>query len=270
MDIYEEVTRFYEGIKTEKTSLGKTYFGHTMYALRVGFGRPCGIVTYGIHGREYITAKLAFAQFQRGVKRGSCWFVPLVNPDGALLSEVGLGVAPFGWRERLLALNGSNDFTLWKANGRGVDLNVNFPARWGTGVKNVRIAGSENYIGSRPCSEKETRSLVCFTKKVSPNYTVSYHTKGEEIYWYFHQHEERSLRDRALGALLSDVTGYPLKETFGSAGGYKDWCIEKFKIPAFTVEVGNDELSHPLGEDALEDIIQKNQWAIYELSGKIV
>ncbi len=270
MDIYERVTRFYEGVKTEKAKLGQTYFGRTVYAMKAGSGRPTGIASYAIHGREYITARLAFAQYERGVKRGSCWFVPLVNPDGALLSERGLSTAPSEERERLLDMNGSDDFFLWKANGRGVDLNVNFPARWGQGVKNVRIVGSENYIGSAPCSEMETRALMRFTLAARPDYTVSYHTKGEEIYWRFYQPPERAERDYSIGKILADKTGYPLREALGSVGGYKDWCIEKLKIPAFTVEVGKDCFPHPLGEDALSDIIEKNGGAIYALSEKLL
>ena len=152
MDIYESVKEFYESVKTEKEIIGKSLFGRSMYAVKVGNGRPVGLVQYAMHGREFITAKLSFEQYFVGVKRGSCWFVPLVNPDGALLSEVGLrSVENKEEKARLLRLNGNNtDFSLWKANGRGVDLNVNFPARWGKGVKNVAQAGAENCIGERP------------------------------------------------------------------------------------------------------------------------
>ena len=269
MNIYEHITKFYEGRKEEKKILGKTEFGRTMYALKAGTGSPVGIAIYAIHGREYITAKLAIAQFLRGVERGSCWFVPLVNPDGALLSETGVSSAPAWAQEALTRLNGGGDFSLWKANGRGVDLNVNFPARWAKGVKNVRTAGSENFVGDRPCSEAETRALCAFTKEICPDYTVSYHTKGEEIYWRFHQSPQEEKRDLRLAECLSEATGYPLKEAKGSVGGYKDWCIERLKIPAFTIEVGKDEYAHPLGEDTLEEIVAKNVDAIYALSGRI-
>ena len=221
-----------------------------------------------MHGREYITAKLAFEQYRLGVKRGSCWFVPLVNPDGALLSQVGISsVKNEADRARLLALNGGNaDFSLWKANGRGVDLNVNFPAKWGTGAKNAQTAGAENYIGKAPFSEPETLALKNFTEEIQPDYTVSYHTKGEEIYWYFYQSSHTCHRDKALAEVLARATGYPLAEAKNSAGGYKDWCIETLQIPAFTIEAGQDELPHPLDENALQDIIEKNRFAIYELS----
>ena len=95
---------------------------------------------------------------------------------------------------------------------------------------------------------------------------MSYHTKGEEIYWYFHQSLHTCPRDKGLATALSVATGYPLAYAKGSAGGYKDWCIKKLGIPAFTIEAGAERFSHPLGEEALYDIIEKNRTAIYTLS----
>lgn len=269
MDIYGQVAAFYERIKIEKTVIGKTVFGRTMYAVKVGEGRPVGVVQCAIHGREFITARLAIEQYRVGVSKGSCWFIPLVNPDGALLSEVGISTAPKEVRGYLTELNQGEDFSLWKANGRGVDLNVNFDAAWGTGVKNVCKPGAGNYVGLYPFSEPETQALKSFTEKIKPDFTVSYHTKGEEIYWYFSQSTHTCLRDLRLAKVLSAVTGYPLKTIKGSAGGYKDWCIERFGIPAFTVEVGKDALDHPLEEEALQDIIEKNRFAVFNLSKEI-
>ena len=74
MTIYEEVTAYYNAFLGEKISIGKSSSGHTMYAMKVGNGRPCGIVQCSIHGREWITAKLCFALMERGVALGSCWF----------------------------------------------------------------------------------------------------------------------------------------------------------------------------------------------------
>ena len=268
MDIYQTVTAFYEGARTEKTVIGKSVFGRNIYALKIGEGYPVGIAQYAMHGREYITAKLALSHYVYGVNTGTFWLLPLINPDGALLSQIGLdSVERTADRKRLLRLNGGKeDFSLWKATARGVDLNVNFPAKWGTGVKNVRFAGAENYIGKRPFSEAETRALKKFTEKIKPNYTVSYHTKGEEIYWYFYQSARTCPRDKGLAQALATSTGYPLAEAKGSAGGYKDWCIRRFKIPAFTVETGQDCLKHPVKEDGLKDIIEKNEKSLCDLT----
>lgn len=267
MDIYESISKFYESAEAEKTVIGKSLFGRNLYAVKLGEGAPVGIAQYAMHGREFITARLAIEQYKRGLAKGSCWILPLTNPDGALLSETGLCSAPRKEWEKLTALNGgSSDFSLWKANGRGVDLNVNFPAEWGKGAKNVRVAGRENYVGEKPFSESETVALKRFTQQIKPDYTISYHTKGEEIYWYFYQPIRTCPRDKALAIALSRSTGYPLCMAKGSAGGYKDWCIQRLGIPAFTVEAGKDGFSHPLGEEGWKDIVANNLNALYDLS----
>lgn len=266
MNIYEKTQSFYESIRTEKCTIGNSLFGRNLYAVKVGEGTPVGIAQYAIHGREYITAELAFAHCKRGLSRGSCWILPLVNPDGALLSQVGISTVPTTMRESLKEWNGGENFSLWKANGRGVDLNVNFPARWGRGGKNSLKVGAENYIGEKPFSEPESIALKKFTEKIKPNYTLSFHTKGEEIYWYFYQSLHTCPLHKRLAMEISNATGYPLAYAKNSVGGYKDWCIQHFQIPSFTVEVGKDSFSHPLGENALPDILEKNINVIERLS----
>ena len=256
VNVYQDIEAFYREFRGEKRIIGKSAEERDLFALFIGtHTRPVGIATYAMHAREWVTACLAMQHVRRGLVTGGVWVVPLVNPDGALLVQEGARAAKQG--ERLCALCGG-DFSLWKANARGVDLNVNWDARWGTGVQNERFPSPANFIGPAPFSEPETRALRDFTLQVRPDFTLSYHTKGEVIYWHFHQPPLRKRRDRRLAEVLSRVTGYPPAEARGSAGGYKDWCVEKLKIPAFTVEAGRDDLSHPLGLCSLPDILQKN------------
>ena len=90
--------------------IGKSFLGREIYAVKLGEGAPVGIAQYAIHGREFITAELAFAHYQRGIYKGSVWLIPLVNPDGALLSHRGLdSVESAAVKKRLLAWNGGNE-----------------------------------------------------------------------------------------------------------------------------------------------------------------
>ena len=107
-----------------------------------------------------------------------------------------------------------------------------------------------------------TRAL---TEEINPDFTLSYHTKGEEIYWYFYQSIYACALDKALATAISRSTGYPLRYAKGSVGGYKDWCIQKRKIPSFTIEAGLDEYAHPIGEEGLRDIIKKNNRVLRDL-----
>ena len=65
-----------------------------------------------------------------------------------------------------------------------------------------------------------------------------------------------------LALSIADTTGYAIKSTPNSAGGYKDWCIQKLKIPALTIEVGKDSLSHPIKEEYLDEIYCENKGVI--------
>ncbi len=255
MNVYQEIDYFYNRYRGKKCVIGKSAFGRDLFAFFVGDDDgPTGICQYAMHAREWITAYLALEHISRGV-RGGVWFLPLINPDGALLATEGIeSVEDVAQRQFLIDCNGGEDFSLWKANGEAVDLNVNFPARWGGGIRNVCKPASAHYIGDFPLCAPETRALAEFTLRLSPDSTISWHTKGEEIYWRFHQPLLRAIRDKRLGKRLARVTGYPLREAPLSAGGYKDWCVETLEIPAYTVEAGNDDLSHPLGMDVLEEL----------------
>lgn len=261
MNTFECVKSFYESYSGEKKIIGKSFLGRPIFAMYVGtpYDVPQGIVQGGIHAREFITARLILEQIKFGLCKGGVWFIPLANPDGALLVEGGICTVEGRYRRKnLVTINGGENFSLWKANANAVDLNVNFDACWGKGKKNVTRPAPENYIGTKPFSEAETRVLRDFTLCVCPQFTISYHTKGEEIYWKFNQPPLNCLRDYRLAQVLSAQTGYPLKDCPGSVGGYKDWCICALGIPAFTIEVGEEQWKHPVGEEKLPEILEKN------------
>lgn len=223
--VYDEIRDFYLNFGGKKCVIGYSLGGRALYAVHVGEDSERQFISvYAVHAREWITALLAKEHAKRGVAKGwGGWIVPLLNPDGALISQT------------------CNP--LWKANLRGVDLNNNFDAHWGTGTRNTRTRGAENCIGDFPFSEPESAALKNFTLKVMPCVTFSFHTKGGEIYWEF-----MGGGDECGAQLLAMATGYVPKVITGSAGGYKDWCIERLKIPAYTVECGADSLTHPIAD----------------------
>lgn len=221
MTVYDEVGAFYARYKSKKCVIGYSFYEREIYAFHIGkdSGRQY-IAVCGVHAREWICSRLALNFIRQGTGIGG-WIIPLLNPDGAIISQT--------------------RNPLWKANGRGVDLNCNFPADWGTGRLNTTVRGAENCIGDFPLSEPETTALARFTLRVNPYVTLSFHTKGGEIYW-----EYQGSGDEAGAKIIADYTGYTPKKITGSAGGYKDWCIQKLHIPSYTVECGKDSLTHPI------------------------
>lgn len=253
MNVLQSLECFYQNYNNRKGVIGHSYLGSPIYYFEVfKTTYPTLILTYGIHAREYITTYLAIEQikhFENFGRVGRVFFIPAVNPDGINIS---LTRCP-----------------LYKANARGVDLNVNFDALWGSGSQNVFVSGKENYVGKCPFSEIESKSLACFTLDVKPDMTVSYHSKGEEIYWDFHQKGKRAEQDYQMAKVVKRLTGYKIKSGLASAGGYKDWCVKRLKIPALTIEVGSDDLTHPINQNFLNPIFEKNQWVVNALTEQL-
>lgn len=261
---YDDLRRDLEVLQKRGAEVGvygKSEFLRELYFVKTG---SCGkrvIVSGGIHARENATAWLVLKQAEYtldNIGRGEAYFLPMTNPDGATLVEKGADA--FGAHaEWLRKINGGDDFTLWKANARAVDLNTNFDARFGSGRQNRTFPSGESYIGEGPFSAAESRALRDFTLLTGPASTVSYHAKGRELYWYFHQRGEKKRLDGRIAAALNGRLGYALGKAFtDSAGGYKDWCIEKLGIPAFTIEIGRDEYSHLLPKQAYFEEWEKN------------
>ena len=223
------------------------------------------IVQGAMHAREHLTALLVVCLAKHLVKNphlpldGGIYFVPMTNPDGVRLCQEGVGfIRDKERKSNLLTINKSSDFSLWKANADGVDVNVNFDARWGEGVQNGFFKSSQNYVGKAPFSAAESRVLAEFTERIKPIVTLSYHLKGEQIYWEFGQKGHRRFRDKRYADAIAKYTGYQLVSGEGSVGGYKDWCVEKLKIPAYTIEVGSDSYDHPFPYEQFTAILQQN------------
>ena len=209
------------------------------------------LVIGGVHGREEITVPLTLALFRD--YRGSMTvdLLPLMNPDGVFLAAGGIGNLPLTKTQRadLIKWNGGSDnFRLWKANLRGVDLNVNFDAAWGTGRLNRFSPASENYVGPFPGSEPENQAVLKLLDGGRYDCVLCYHARGEELYHGFGGSDHPQAA-KALAQFLN----YRALTTPNSAGGVKDYWVQQTGKAGFTIEVEPDSRDyHDLsGLDAL-------------------
>ncbi len=261
MNYYE----FEKRIKSDKTnlfSLGKSTLGKDIWACHVG--KETGsqvLVQAGIHAREYVTCLLAEKEarnLQGEHLPFGVIFVFCANPDG--VNVVLDGFSALREEERKFCEEKNFNHKLFKANANLVDLNTNFNALWGQGKSNRFSPYLESYVGKNAESEVETQILRDFTLFVRPKLTLSYHTKGEVIYFGFDTQNQTSLeRDEKIGRKISQSLGFQLERSFGSCGGFKDWACDKLDIPSYTIEFGDDKLSHPLGEEVLETLEEQSQ-----------
>lgn len=238
--------------------IGYTQLGREIPVVMKGSNEGAQVLIVATtHAREYLTTPLVIEMMKNYNGSAGVWCVPMLNIDGALLCQYGLdSIDDLGVREFLLGVNGgSEDFTLWKANARAVDLNVNLNAKWGTGAQNVNYPAPANYIGRYPVSESENIALRQLINELQPSVVLTYHTKGEVIYWGFEC--VKPYYDEAMR--IADSTGYLLEESIGSAGGLKDWfTVTTFKL-GLTIETVDVNVPYPIPLDILPEVYEKNK-----------
>lgn len=253
--------------------IGETYFKRKIMAVEIikNNNNPTAILNASIHAREFITSDLVCKMIDDclfdSIENFNVSIIIMANPDGVELVKNGIKSAPENERNNLLKINHfSNNFLMWKANGRGVDLNNNFDAYFGTNKNNYTFS-PHGFCGYFAESEVESKAIANYTRLKQPFFTVSYHSKGEEIYYNFFQDKIRLERDKIIAEKFSSSTGYIIKNPEKtSSGGYKDYCVQALKIPSITIEVGNDNLTHPISEIYLDEIYEKNKNIAKDLS----
>lgn len=255
---YEQLIKEIENLG-DITYPATTPMGYKIPFVHIGKGKAKVLVVGSIHAREYITTLLLNALMRKYDGKIAIDYIPMLNIDGVILSTEGLAITDdTNLRRQLLLLNnGSSDFRLWKANIYGVDLNVNFDADWGEGQQNVTYPASENYIGMTPHSEIETKLIVDILKN-DYSLVVSYHSKGEVVYWGY----EHNFRHYLHAKKFAHSLNYELTRSEGSAGGLKDYYALNYKGLGLTVEVGEDRFSHPYPLCELDNLIEKHLGSI--------
>lgn len=248
-------------INFEIKCLGYTNFGRKILAVERNLNKDFATAIFvgGMHAREYITTDLLCRFLDEKVfdeiDSFNVSLILMANPDGVELVKHGIESVPESSRKKVLEINrNSCDFLMWKANGIGEDINNNFDANFGTNVHSKKPSSS-GFAGEFAESVIESRLIANYTRRKRPFFTVSYHSKGEEIYFNFFQDKSRLMRDRVIASRFARSTGYAVRNVEkSSSGGYKDWCVQKLKIPSLTIEIGSDSLLHPIDEKHLDDI----------------
>jgi len=263
MEFSKELNSLLNLPNIEHEIIGYSVLNRPIYMFHVGpkIGKQI-FIEGGTHAREYVTSLALFRLIRylsENPPETGIYIVPVVNPDGLALVLNGLNsVADFSKRNMIKNINNGEDFSQWKANANGVDINVNFDALWGKGIQNVFTPSPANFVGYAPNSEPETRAIIKALLKVKPELSLSLHTKGEIVYYGFEALCEKSMqRDREMAQEMAELLGYYPVKTVGSVGGVQDFVSLIFDVPAFTIELGNNSLSHPIGKEYADDIFEK-------------
>ncbi len=270
--IIRELTQTYPFLRSEL--LTTTAYGRPIRTLVIGSGPRKVLYTAAHHANEWITTPVIlkfvedFAQaIQSGSRIGSAdaqalaeqvtiFTVPMMDPDGVDLvtGAIAPGTLPYSVARSLADNYPQIPFPDgWKANLLGVDLNLQYPAGW-LRAREIKFSqgytrpGPRDYVGRAPLNQLETRALAGYTEAIDPELVLAYHTQGEEIYWQFNNIEVPGARE--LGEEFARLSGYTLADTpeESSYAGYKDWFIQQWRRPGYTIEAGRGENPLPLSQ----------------------
>ncbi|MGD6815475.1 M14 family metallopeptidase [Metabacillus sp. 84] len=255
--------------------IGKSVRDKPIIELTFGTGKRLVHMNASFHANEWITSAVLMdwlEQFANDLIYGESRFghpslqlytlnalsiVPMVNPDGVDLVLQGLPEED-SIRKLVLPINNeSTDFSQWKANIRGVDLNNQYPAYWEI-EKERKIPKSpapRDYPGEYPLSEPESAAMAALAERKQFDRLLCFHTQGEEIYWGYlnKEPEEASLIVKEF-AILSKYTEV---RNIDSHAGYRDWFIHEWSRAGYTIELGSGV--NPLPLDQYETILQRGE-----------
>jgi len=262
------------------SSLGRSVMGREISCISIGHGSNHVSYNAAHHANEWITTPLilnfiedyASAYSARAKLRGAdaralfelttLHAIPMVNPDGVDLATGALTLGKFYDNAKLLAEKYQIPFPSgWKANISGIDLNLQYPAGWER-ARDIKATqgftdlAPRDYPGPIPLTAPESRAMYDFTMRGKPALTLSYHTQGEVIYWKYLDYEPPNSHE--IAQKFGSASGYAVEETPYESGfaGYKDWFIEAFNRPGYTIEAGLGQSPLPLAH--FDEIYARN------------
>lgn len=273
--------------------LGNTIDGRQLYHVVVGNpSAPHKILVHGgIHAREYISSQVvmreivALLEMQQNnwlyhgqsvatLLQNTCiHFVPMVNPDGITLVQGGIDALNTQAAKTMVMSMAAQDqvtdlatyLRKWKNNINGVNLNRNFDAFWQEATPKVDHPSNMFYKGTGPESEVESKALANLCRQLMPDYTISYHTQGRVIYWYFGETGNYKAKGQYLANVVHQNTGYTISDTWSQtdAAGFKDWAVQKLDIPSVTIELGRG--TSPVDESQITQMWTENDGILPDL-----
>ena len=276
----EGLLREYPFLQAEP--IGITAFGRPIWAVKIGTGDRRVLYSGAHHANEWITATLllkfmedyAAAIESDGAIGGrsaralaaqtTMYIVPMVDPDGV---DLVTGVLQPNDEQYERALSFARDYPNipfpegWKANLNGVDLNLQYPAGWLRAreikfMQGYTSPAPRDYVGRAPLSQAESLALYDYTNRVDPALALAYHTQGGVIYYKYTDIQIPGAQE--LAQRFAEVSGYEIEDVPYASGfaGYKDWFIQRYRRPGFTIEAGRG--INPLPLSQFDEIYRDN------------
>lgn len=250
----------------KKQIIGKSVEGRDIAALKLSTddrpNKPALLLVGGIHAREDFSVMLcmkmldyycslytegkSFGNYdvRKIVDNTDIHFIPAANPDGLNIIHHGLK-ASLNYIELKNMKIWGEDYTYWKANSSGVDLNKNFDdGNWDIRicVPGSDVPCSDRFKGFKPDSEPETRALINYCRENSFSFMVSYHSSGNCTFWadrgthgMFNGLDEKIMDEFNKKFIYRKTKISEDPAVYGC--GFENWFRVKIKRPAFCIEL---------------------------------
>lgn len=262
-------------------TIGQSVMTAPLTVLRIGNGKKELFYSAAHHANEWITTPVLLKFLEEyaqsyatggtigGKNAGelfetaTLFLAPLADPDGVDLVTGALSSGSY-YQNAVRIAKDYPDIPFpngWKANIAGTDLNLQYPAGWEQ-AKEIKYAqgftspAPRDFVGPAVLSAPESTAIARFTENHDFRLILAYHSQGEVIYWRFLDYEPEN--SRAIAEEFSRLSGYAVEDTPYASGfaGYKDWFIQQYNRPGYTIEVGKGISPLPLSQ--FDEIYQDN------------
>lgn len=294
--IVDDLTYLYANFSqwVHPVKVGKSEFGLEMSTVRIGYAKAkknAVFIVGNIHAREDYSSKFVmkflnlfllslenqsamYPSAKKILDSLDIYIMPVANPDGLKIAHedfAGIEDSFARYKDDILLIN---TYAEWKANGKGIDLNSSFDDgnhALKQAENNCLCAASEGYKGAYPAQAKETKILQHFIDSIRPIMTISFHTKGNILYWADKQtHPWFKNLDTKINKEVAAKSGFVLG-TIGKKAAIYSSGLENYarkRLKRFGVCV---ELSRPIGggvqhpDNAFNTEVWEKAWMIPEV-----
>lgn len=247
--------------------IGKSYDDRKILLFSIGTGEKKILITAGVHGRETVNTIVCMRLIENYckelveenevLKKYTFHIIPLLNPDGYMIAQKGFHIIKNEVLQKQ-AVKISKEkhvpYALWKFNGKGADINRDFPSKTWRPQKE----------GDYPGKQIETKAFMKVVNILDTDMYIDLHSRGNEIYYYRKEmSKEYNKKQLEIAKKISEVTKYTLVKPVleiadGDSGGNTvHYYSEHKKKPAFTIETIPEEETFPLNLQWQQDIYER-------------